>query len=382
MDFTGATVKRVDKTVNFTFGTGAPVSGIAAGTYSVRWTGQVAPRFSETYTFYTNSDDGVRLWVNNKLLVDNYTSHAPTENSATIDLVAGQSYPIQIDYFQNAGGAVAALSWSSASTPKAIVPQAQLFSGVLVSPPPPPVAPSPFNQTPLQISGSAATTLEAENFDFGGEGSAYHDTEAANLGNGAARPNEGVDLETTTDGGNGYDVGYIRQGEWLGYTVNVAQTGAYSFGFRVASAVSGGKLHVEFVDAKNVVSNVTGSVTVPNTGGWTTWQTANVNNVNLTAGQYFMKIVFDAAPSGYVGNLNNVVITPAANVPPPPPPPASPPPPATGPTPYGAIPQISTSGAVTIEAEKYDNGGELVAYHDLEPANLGGAMRVSADGRC
>ena len=63
-NFTGATVSRVDPTVNFDWGTGSPAPGIGADTFSVRWTGQVQAQFSQTYTFYTTSDDGVRLWVN------------------------------------------------------------------------------------------------------------------------------------------------------------------------------------------------------------------------------------------------------------------------------------------------------------------------------
>ncbi len=148
---------------------------------------------------------------------------------------------------------------------------------------------------------------------------------------------------------------YIKAGEWLGYTVNVAQDGAYNFGFRVASASNGGTFHVELVNASNVTSNVTGPVTVPNTKAWTTWQTVNVNNVNLTAGQYFMRIVFDSAPSGYVGNLNNVVIAPV---------PAAPPPPVAT--------VISDTAATKLEVENFDNGAEGSAYHDVEAQNLGG----------
>ena len=69
LDFTGTTVTRIDPTVNFDWGA-APAAGIGADTFSVRWTGQVKPQFSQTYTFYTQSDDGVRLWVNGQLLVE------------------------------------------------------------------------------------------------------------------------------------------------------------------------------------------------------------------------------------------------------------------------------------------------------------------------
>ena len=96
--------------------------------FSVRWTGQVKPAFSEQYTFFTNSDDGVRLWVNNQLIIDNWTNHAPTENSGMINLVTGQKYDVKMEYFENGGGAMATMSWSSASQPKQIVPKAKLYS--------------------------------------------------------------------------------------------------------------------------------------------------------------------------------------------------------------------------------------------------------------
>jgi hypothetical protein len=83
--------------------------------------------FTETYTFYTQSDDGVRLWVNGQRLVNNWTNHRTIENSGAIALTAGQRYDIQMDFYENAGSATARLLWSSASTPKAVIPAARLF---------------------------------------------------------------------------------------------------------------------------------------------------------------------------------------------------------------------------------------------------------------
>ena len=126
---TNAVVTRIDATVDFDWGTGAPASGVGADGFSVRWTGQVQAQLSETYTFTTLSDDGVRLWVNGQQLVNNWTDHGPTENSGTITLVAGQTYDLKMEYFENGGGAVAKLSWASPSTAKQIIPQAQLIPG-------------------------------------------------------------------------------------------------------------------------------------------------------------------------------------------------------------------------------------------------------------
>jgi hypothetical protein len=132
IDFTALTLTRTDATVNFDWGSGSPDPSIAPNTFSIRWTGQVQAQFGETYTFYTDSDDGVRLWVNGQLIINNWTDHAVTENSGTISLSAGQLYTIKMEYYQNGGLAVAKLLWSSPSTPKQVIPQSQL---VPTSPP-------------------------------------------------------------------------------------------------------------------------------------------------------------------------------------------------------------------------------------------------------
>src|SRR5205814_1915739 len=79
INFTGTTVRRIDPTVNFNWGTGSPSPLIGPDTFSALWTGQVLPQYTQTYIFYTTSDDAVRLYVNNQLLIDNFTGHAATE---------------------------------------------------------------------------------------------------------------------------------------------------------------------------------------------------------------------------------------------------------------------------------------------------------------
>jgi glucose/arabinose dehydrogenase len=128
IDFTGAMVGRIDPTVDFAWGAASPGPGIGPDTFSARWIGQVEAEFTETYTFYTQSDDGVRLSVNGQLIVDNWTDHGTTENSGSIALVAGQRYQIRMDFYENTGDATARLLWSSASTPKAVVPSTRLYS--------------------------------------------------------------------------------------------------------------------------------------------------------------------------------------------------------------------------------------------------------------
>ena len=126
-DFTGTEITVTNPTVDFDWGSGTPLPSIGADTFSVRWTGLVQPRYSGLFTFYTMSDDGVRLWVNDQLLVDNWTTHGVTENLGALEVEAGQLYNVRMDFFENTGGATARLLWSSPFVPKEVIPASQLY---------------------------------------------------------------------------------------------------------------------------------------------------------------------------------------------------------------------------------------------------------------
>jgi PA14 domain./Ricin-type beta-trefoil lectin domain. len=124
-NFDTLALTRNDAQVDFSW-SGSPGTGVPADQFSVRWTGQVIPRYSQTYTFSTVSDDGVRLWVNGFLVIDNWTVHLATTNTGTIALTAGQTYPIKLEYFDGTGTAVARLRWTSSSQSLEVVPNSQL----------------------------------------------------------------------------------------------------------------------------------------------------------------------------------------------------------------------------------------------------------------
>jgi len=133
MNFENHVLTRTDPQIDFSWGAAEPAPLVGADSFSVRWTGEVEAVFTEKYTFYTNSDDGVRLWVNGKQLVDNWTDHGNTENNGKIDLVAGQTYSVVMEMYENGGDAVAQLRWSSPHTPKQLIPQAALSLPVKAS---------------------------------------------------------------------------------------------------------------------------------------------------------------------------------------------------------------------------------------------------------
>lgn len=134
-DLTGPVALRTDAQVDFTWAQAdAPVSGIEANTYSVRWAGQVQAQFSQTYAFSITADDGVRLRVNGQLLVDQWRDQAATEYSGSIALTAGTKYDIAVEYYQMYGDARIALAWSSPSTAKRIIPTSQLYPATTAAP--------------------------------------------------------------------------------------------------------------------------------------------------------------------------------------------------------------------------------------------------------
>lgn len=196
-------------------------------------------------------------------------------------------------------------------------------------------------------------TIQAEDFDSGGSGTAYRDTSSGNAG-GQYRSTD-VDIESCAEGG--YDVGWTAAGEWLNYTVNVAAAGTYTLELRVASS-TGGSLYVHFDGV-----NETGTLAVPNTGGWQKWTTIR-KTVSLSAGTQPMKVSFN---SGSL-NLNSLTLSSGST---------------TTTSSSSGSGSSSAFGGVAhaipgwVQAEDFDNGGKGVAYYDHTAGNAGGAYRAT-----
>ena len=203
---------------------------------------------------------------------------------------------------------------------------------------------TPYSGSPVALPG----TIQAANFDNGGEGVAYHDSTSGNTG-GAYRSTD-VDLEASSEGG--YDVGWIAAGEWINYTVSVAAAGTYMATLRVASP-GGGSLHVGF----NGPSSVWKTITIPATGAWQAW-TSVVVPVTLGAGVQQVTLLFDTA--GF--NISSIAVTSAS-----------------GGSSGGLMPYTGTPVALpgVVLAANFDSGGEGVAYHDTTSGNTGGAYRAT-----
>ena len=126
--FTSAMLKttRTDPRIMFDFGTAAPAGGVPADNFQIRWSGRVVPRATEAVTFYTQTDDGVRLYINGALVIDRWMIQNTTEYSATVNLTAGVPVTITMEYFDGTGGATARLLWSSPSMCKQYIPYSRL----------------------------------------------------------------------------------------------------------------------------------------------------------------------------------------------------------------------------------------------------------------
>jgi subtilisin family serine protease len=202
-------------------------------------------------------------------------------------------------------------------------------------------AQSPY--TPVVVGG--VTTIQAEEFDHGGEGVAFHDADSANVGGSTYRTGSGVDVQTGAGGGR--YVGFVRAGEWLEYSVTVTAAGTFDVAARVASLRAGGTFHVE-VDGVDR----TGTLSVPNTSAWEGWTTVGKAGVTLSAGSHVIRIKADTAGAlGYVANFDSITVTPAQS----------------GPAGYDAT-AFSAQGGVTSNAGYVGSldQGDWVAYRGFD----------------
>ncbi len=189
---------------------------------------------------------------------------------------------------------------------------------------------APYGGTAAAIPG----TVKAENYDTGGQGVAYSVLSVNGTDN--SYRTDGVDLETTTATGGGNDLGWTKAGQWFKYTVNVATAGTYTVTFAVASN-DGATDAFHLSNAAG--TNLTGSVNVPNTGGWETWKTVTAT-VTLPAGTQTLTLNQDNPD----WNFYSATFAAASEAP------------------YGG-----TAAAIpgTVKAENYDTGGQGVAYSVL-----------------
>ncbi|MBQ4801857.1 cellulase family glycosylhydrolase [Aquimarina sp. MMG015] len=158
------------------------------------------------------------------------------------------------------------------------------------------------NQSPYEgMVWSIPGKIEAENYDLGGQNIAYNEVSISNEG-GSYR-NDAVDIEPCSEGG--FNIGWVKSNEWLEYTVDVENTGDYEVAFRVAAITSGRQFHLKVNN-----ENISGAITVPNTGGWQNWQTVSAN-VSLNKGKQVIRLVMDSDDL----NINHMIFDDQSGIP-------------------------------------------------------------------
>ncbi|MCR6642905.1 MAG: cellulase family glycosylhydrolase [Sporocytophaga sp.] len=152
-----------------------------------------------------------------------------------------------------------------------------------------------YTGTPYPIPG----TIEAENFDKGGQGVGYYDITEGQPAS-SYRPGDNVFTELAGGSTNNWNVGYTSVGEWLNYTVDVKYPGTYHVSFRAASERATGKWHLE-VDGQKIPNS---DFSLSSTGGWQTYSTLKTTQpITLKQGKQVIRLVFDGADA----NIDNMI---------------------------------------------------------------------------
>ena len=208
-----------------------------------------------------------------------------------------------------------------------------------------------FAPGPTSVPG----TIEPQNFDEGSDGGGYHDNTPGNQGDAGFRTGEDVDVFVSNDasGGSPYIVKNFEAGEWLAYTINVTSAGLHDIELRASThpAFPNAAYHID-LDGRNV----TGTVVLPDTGGWDHYQWLGKKTIGLGSGTHVLKVVSERA----YFNLSSIRIDPTVTS-----------------APYYRAP-MAVPGV--FEAEDFDAGGEGIGYDDGSPGNQGdGGYRVGED---
>jgi len=231
-DLTEFVMCRIDPEINFRWAEESPDALIGKDTFSVRWTGVVVPRYSERYTFSTYADDGVRLWVNNVLLIDNWKSQRSATTEGSLELEAGKQYDIKLEYFEDVKSCQVKLFWSSKSQKAEIIPSRQLFHKTYV----------------YQGEDAKFSRCIKESTNSGFSGSGY--------------------------------VNYINEkGSYIDWIVDIKKEGLYTLNFRYANGTETNRPLEIRVNDRSVCEALNFNAT----GSWTSWKTQYIA-LNLKAG--------------------------------------------------------------------------------------------------
>ena len=253
-------LRRTDKDINFESTTEAFPGTKLVDNFYVRWTGVLKAPKDGSYKFYLNSDDGSRMFVDGKQVVDNGGTHAMTEVSGVAELKAGE-HDIKVEFFEAEVDAGCILSWEAPGGAKEVVPAAVLFHKTA------PTA-GPFHKTAGGEPGLVAEYYNTE------EGSEDFPNFPASKKPDLKRVDKDINVESTQGewpGTHFKDFFYIR---WTG-TIEIPAEGEYTF---YLESDDGSRM---FIDGKQVVDN----------GGAHAMEEV-AGSIKLTAGSHALKVEY------------------------------------------------------------------------------------------
>lgn len=164
---------------------------------------------------------------------------------------------------------------------------------------------APYKNTPAVLPG----VLQAENFDTGADGIAFHDNNSSKQGTGASYRTDtgGIDVEK---GGTGYTVGYTEIGEWMEYTVDVKEAGLYSYDIAYSAPDTNPAINMALSTSNGLTLLTPEKLSLPNTGDWNTFKTIHGRFlIPLEAGQQILRISIADGSSQYVMNIDKVTFS-------------------------------------------------------------------------
>lgn len=94
---------RTDANIQFSWKQGSPDPAILVDAFSIRWSGKLTAANSETYTIYSSSDDGVRVWIDGGLIIDSWVKQSGQERKGSVNLIAGKLHEVKVEYYENEG---------------------------------------------------------------------------------------------------------------------------------------------------------------------------------------------------------------------------------------------------------------------------------------
>src|SRR5262249_50739633 len=120
--FAGQPIVQDTPTIDFDWGFGSPTNGIPVDSFSARWTGTIMPTVSDSYAFSALAAGGVRIYLDDQMILDNWIEHPESEAFALPrELLAGSVYKLRVDFFETTGRASIHVFWSTSSMPKQLV---------------------------------------------------------------------------------------------------------------------------------------------------------------------------------------------------------------------------------------------------------------------